>query len=264
MTRILAVLLVATLYILAGDARNSPPVSDPQALTLAAQSIVALTGGTAISDVTLVGNATWIAGSDQETGSAILMAKGTGESRVDMKLSGGTRTDVRNDSAGYPQGASAFNSGSLQPWAVHNCWINASWFFPALSSLATTPDPTLILSYVGLEKRGGASVQHIRVSRYLMGQKPPTILLTQYLSTMDIYLDSASLFPVAMTYYAHPNDDALTNIPIEIDFYNYQAVNGVQVPFRIRKLISGGLSLDVVVTNVTFNSGLLDTLFPVQ
>jgi hypothetical protein len=137
---------------------QKPPVSDPQALALAAQSIAALTSGNAVLDVTLSGNATWIVGSDKEAGSTTLLAKGTGESRVDLNLSGGTRSEVRNDSSGYPQGQFVGADGTVQSWALHNCWINASWFFPALSILAPISDPAVILTYVGEESRNGAPV----------------------------------------------------------------------------------------------------------
>ena len=239
------------------------PVSDPQALALATQSIIALTGGAAVSDVTLSGNATWIAGSDTETGSANLQAKGTGESRVGLNLSGGTRTEIRNDTGSYPQGASVINGGDSQAWPVHNCWINASWFFPALSFLNAAADPTLIFSYIGEEVRGGVKVEHLQVYRYLAGQKPVSISLTQRVSTADYYLDSSSLLPVAMTFNTHADDDAFTNIALEIDFSMYQRVNGVQVPFHIQKLISGGLAVDITVQTVALNSGLSDSLFSI-
>ena len=128
-------------------AQNSP-TSDPLAISLVQQSVTALNGGAAISDVTLTGNANWIAGSDNETGQLTLRAKGVAESRIDLNLSGGTRTEIRNDTAGFPQGESIRPDGSVRAWATHNCWINASWFFPALSFLSATSDPTLVFSYV--------------------------------------------------------------------------------------------------------------------
>jgi hypothetical protein len=38
---------------------QNPPQSDPQAVSFASQSIVALTGGTTVSDVTMTGSLTW-------------------------------------------------------------------------------------------------------------------------------------------------------------------------------------------------------------
>jgi hypothetical protein len=243
---------------------QNPPQSDPQAVSLATQAMAALTNGVAVSDVTLNANATWIAGSDNETGTATLLAKGTGESRLDISLSAGTRTEIRNDGTSFPQGASVQNGGNQQPWAMHNCWTTASWFFPALSLLGSTSDASLIFSYVGQETRSGVNVLHLRIYRYLSGQTPSFVLLTQTVSTTDFYLDSASLLPVAMTLNTHPDDDANTNISLEIDFFNYQTINGVKTPLHIQKLLSGGLALDVVVTSAAVNSGLPDNLFVIQ
>jgi hypothetical protein len=133
-------------------------------------------------------------------------------------LSGGLRSDVRNDTAGFPQGASVIGSGSQQAWALHNCWINASWFFPAFSFLATPADPQLVFAYVGQESRNGVSVQHIQIYRYLNGQKAAVISLTQQLSTIDVYLDSGSFLPVAFVFNTHPDSDAATKNTAEIDF----------------------------------------------
>ena len=252
------------LFVSVVSAQN-PPQSDPQALALANQAMAALNNGVAVSDVTLTGNVTWIAGSDNETGTATLQAKGTGESRVDLNLSGGSRTEIRNDVAStFPQGASIENGGSQQPWALHRCWINASWFYPTLSFLSATSDPSLIFSYVGQEHRGGTSVQHLRLYRYLASQKPAFAAVTQRVSTADFYLDSTSLLPVALVFNAHPDDDAYTDISIEIDYFNYQTINGVQVPLHIQKLVSGGLALDAAVTGVSVNSGLSADLFAIR
>ena len=244
-------------------AQNSP-TSDPLAISLVQQSVTALNGGAAISDVTLTGNANWIAGSDNETGQLTLRAKGVAESRIDLNLSGGTRTEIRNDTAGFPQGESIRPDGSVRAWATHNCWINASWFFPALSFLSATSDPTLVFSYAGLETHRQATVQHLRIFRYLAGQKPAYISLTQRISTVDIYLDATSLLPRAFVSTIHPDDDALTDIAVEILFSNYKAVNGVQTPLRIQRLVQNGLAVDLVVTGVALNSGLPDNLFAVQ
>jgi hypothetical protein len=252
-----------TLFVSYVNAQN-PPTSDPQALSFANQSIAALTQGSTISDVTLSGNATWISGSDNQSGTATLYAKGTGESRVDLNLSGGLQSDIRNDvAASYPQGESVV-SGTATQWAIHNCWINASWFFPALSFLSTTSDSTLIFAYVGQESRNGGQVQHLQVYRYLGTQKPAAITLIQQVSTADVYLDAASLLPVAVLFNSHPDDDAMTNIAIEVDYSNYQPISGIQVPTHVQKFISGGLAEDVTIASAVFNSGLADSLFTIQ
>jgi hypothetical protein len=244
--------------------QDQPPLSDPKAVALATQAIVALTNGVAVSDATLNGNARWIAGSDKEAGTATLQARGTVESRIDLKLSSGTRAQIRNDSVGFPQGELIAADGAVQPWPQHNCWVNASWFFPALSILAATSDPSVILTYVGLERGNASSVQHIRASRYWPSERPATTALVANLSSEDIYLDSTSLLPMAFSFNTHPDDDEATNILVEIDFFNYQPVDGVQVPMRVQKLIFGGLALDITITGAILNSGLTDGPFEIQ
>ena len=76
--------LVMLLSLAPAASTPNRPASDPQALTLAAQSIAAMTSGLALSDVTLTGNVTWIAGSEIETGTGNFLTKGGSQSRVDL------------------------------------------------------------------------------------------------------------------------------------------------------------------------------------
>jgi hypothetical protein len=245
------------------SAQNQAPASDPSALALAAQSIAALTGGTAISDVTLTGNAILVAGSDGELGTVTLRAKGTGESRIDLSLSGGQRSEVRSIAGGFPQGTWTRADGVSHDIVLHNCWTDSSWFFPALSSLAAS-NPNVILSYVGQESRGGTSVQHLHSYVLLTNVRPDVGALTQQVSATDFYLDSTSLLPVAITFNTHADNDASTDIAVEIRFLGYQPVSGIQVPSRIQKFVQGAVTLDLTLNNASVNSGLPDSLFNVR
>nr|MDP9266939.1 hypothetical protein [Acidobacteriota bacterium] len=235
---------------------RSVPQSDSTALSLAAQSMAALTRGSPLSDVTLTAQASRFAGSDNETGVATLAAKGTGNSRVDLVLSGGRRTEIRTVTAGFPTGTWSGIDGASHECPAHNCWTDAVWFFPALLSFSTAgSDPNLVLSYVGGETRAGVQVQHIR-SRYRSD-----LGLFQRLSRVDIYVDQTSHLPVAITFNTHADNDANLNIPVEIQFSDYREVNGVKVPFQINKLLSGTLVLQLSVSNATINTGLPDSYF---
>ena len=85
--------------------QNRAPVNDPQAVVLATKAVAALTNGVPVTDVTLTGTATWTAGSDVEKGTVTLKARGTAQSRMDLALSGGNRSEIRATSNGFPQGA---------------------------------------------------------------------------------------------------------------------------------------------------------------
>ena len=137
--------------------------SDPQALAFAAQSMSAMTGGATISDITFNGNATRTVGSDVGTGPATFYGKGQYESRLNLALSNGTRTEIRN-STNSAQGEWLDSNNNAYPFAQFNCLTDAVWFYPPLSSLSSASNSNTyqVLSYIGLETLNGESVQHIQ------------------------------------------------------------------------------------------------------
>jgi hypothetical protein len=234
--------------------------SDPQALVYAAQSIAAMTGSTAISDVTLTGTVTWNAGAD--TGTATLRALGTGESRMDLVLTSGTRTEIRDAQTGTPLGQWFAPNNSSGYFASQNCWTDTAWFFPVLGSL--TASPGVVLSYIGQEVRNGESVQHIQSYVYQPNSASLPSPSPQQLSTMDFYLDATTLLPSAITFNAHPDNNANTNLLIEIDFSNYQTIGGVVVPMQIQKYQQGNPLVALVLTGASFNTGLSLSIFTIN
>jgi len=235
---------------------KNQPLSDPQALAFAAQSMAALTGGTLISDVTLTGSGTWTAGDEGESGPAVLLAAGTGESRMDLSLPSGTKTEIRDASKGIAQGKWIVQSGASGNVASHNCQTDPAWFFPALGSLGGGTN--LVLSYIGQETRNGVTVQHLQSYFYQPGG------FESELSTMDFYLDSATLLPVAITFNMHPDTDATTNISVDVEYSNYQAFNGILVPMHVQKYLQGTLTIDLTFTNAVFNAGIDISTFSVN
>ncbi len=245
----------AFLVVLFGTASSfsQVPVSDPQAVSFAAQSIAALTGGTAINDVTLTGTVTWSGGTDPEMGSATLLASGTTESRTNFVLPSGTRTEIRDASAGTAQGEWIAQTGTSGIFASQNCATDAVWFFPVLGSLAAGPG--VVLSYVGQETRNGQIVQHIQ--SYIYQPNPPPVTPSlQQLSAIDFYLDSGTHLPVAIVFNTHPDNTASTNLSVEVDFSNYQVLNGILVPTHIQRFSQGSLLADIAISSAAFNTGI--------
>jgi hypothetical protein len=141
--------------------------------------------------------------------------------------------------------------------AGHNIQTDAAWFFPALSSLNQFSNPNYLFSYVGQEQHNGASTQHIRVA-FITTFPIPSV---QTLSTMDFYLDSTTLLPLAITFYTHPDKDANKNIREEILFANYQSVGGLQISTHFQRLLDGSLVLDATVVSPAINTGVPDNTF---
>jgi len=237
------------------------PPSDPQAVTYAAQSIAALTGNLSINDVTLTGNAVW-SGSPNATGAtAMFRALGANESRIDLTLSAGIHTEIRDAQTGIPLGKWINPDGKSGPFSPLNCWTDAAWFFPALGSLASGTN--IVLSYVGQETRNGEAVQHIQAYRF--DSLPFAPRSAQEPSKMDFYLDANTFLPVAETFNVHPdNNNAMANLVTEVDFSNYQNFGSVLVPTRIQRYQQGNLMLDVTVTGASFNTGLSISIFAIN
>jgi hypothetical protein len=194
---------------------------------------------------------TW---SGSDTGTATLMALGTGESRMELGLGSGTRSEIRDAQTGTQLGKWINPDNTSGAYTSHNCWTDAVWFFPALGSLATGPN--VVLSYVGQETRNGAAVQHIQSYIYQPNWPSGVTPSPQQLSTVDFYLDASSLLPVAVTFNAHPDNDASTNLGVEVDFTDYQSVSGVMVPMHIQRFQQGSLMVDLVLSTASFNTGL--------
>lgn len=273
--------------------QSTPPAgsvaSDPQAVALVQQALTVLTGAANVSDVTLTGTARRIAGSDDETGTATLKGSALGDSRVDLVFPSGNRSEIRNHAAiplpdalpngpvpgtaqaaqtAQPVGAWSGPDGVLHGVALHNVLADPTWYFPQFT-LRRLANPPYILSYLGTESFGGQQAIHITAAQRLapaINGQPSTELpsLTQHLSRLDVYLDPATLLPLAIGYDEHPDVNAFTDIPIQIQFSEYQAFQGAQVPRHIKKLLNNGLVLDLQFSGVDFNSGLNATAFQIQ
>lgn len=245
-------------------ATPTPPTSDPQAIALATKALVALTGNVQVSDVTLTGTATRTAGSDIETGTVTLKALGTTNSRMDLATSGGTRSEIRSAANGTAQGSWVGLDGTSHAMAYHNCTTDPVWFFPAFSILSQASSTNVVATYVGQETRGASSVQHLRFVTQAPNLPSAANAFVSFLTAEDVYLDATSLLPVAILFNTHADNNALTNIAVEVDLSNYQMVNGVTIPFAVQELLNGTLFLDITIQSATLNSGLSQSTFAIQ
>jgi hypothetical protein len=257
LARLVFVLFLTTLILSPLAAQTTSPVRDPQALTLIASSLKALTGSVTVSDVIVQATASYVAGSDEETGTATLTATSRQESLTQLSLSGGSRQEVRNGLLGAWVGP----DGATHCAATYNCRTDASWFFPALTLGTISSDSTIAVTYFGPDSSKGASLLHIQVARVRSADTASATAEILRLGTMDIYFDPQSYLPLFLDFNVHADNDPNTNIPVEIQFGNFQSLNGGLVPFHIQKLLQGTLTLDLAVTSVLLNSGVPDSVF---
>jgi hypothetical protein len=243
----------------------SSPVAagSTQAITLLAQSLASLTGHATLTDVTLSGTARRISGSDDESGAAVFKALASGAGRMDLNLSSGKRSEV-SDISKVPAGAWSGTDRVSHPIAFHNLISEPAWFFPAFAIARRLSDSGYVASYVGHETHNGAAVEHISVSQTAPLANPPGGATFEHLTQIDFFLDSATLLPSAIDFNVHPDNNALLDIPVEVQFTDYRAVDGAQVPFHIEKLLNNSLILDFQAQSVTLNTGLAASTFSAQ
>lgn len=263
-TFVLAFLFLTLAFPVVGQqTATSTTQSSPQALTLLSQSLAALTGSQAVTDITLSGTARRIAGSDDESGTATVKAlAGTG-ARIDLSLPSGSRSELRNTSSAEPVGSWSGPDGVQHAISNHNLFTDPGWF-PAFAISSLLSAPNAVITYLGPETHDGQSVIHIRASQQFQFGSAQTTSLMQHLTQTEIFLDPNTNLPVALAFNTHPDNDAGLDIPVEIRFSNYRSVSGTQIPFRVQKFLNNSLLLDLQFTSAQPNGGLSAGLFNVQ
>lgn len=242
---------------------STPAPRDTAAVSLLQRSLAALVGTNTVKDVTLTGSANYIAGSDEESGSATLKATAIGQARVDLVLSGGQRSEVVDVSQNPPVGSWCGADGVWHPAVPHNLFSDPTWFFPAFLINRALTTPGYAISSADAESLEGLAVEHIAIYQ-AAGLAAQQATKTQGLGEIDLYLNASTLIPVQLVFYTHADTNLLINIPVAIEFSNYQVVQGVSVPYHIQKYINNGLTLDLTVSGVQLNSSLSATEFQVQ
>jgi len=264
---LVAVLVFVSLANLASaqQASTQTTASNPQALAFLQKSLAALTGGQSLTDVTLSGTARRIAGSDNDTGPAVFKALAPGASRIDLSLSSGPRWELANATTATPVGAWSGPDGISHAMVFHNLLTEPAWFFPAFAIARRLLDPSFAVTYIGQETRNGQAVEHISVSQSSCLPDPPGGVSFAHLTKLDFYLDSITLLPAAIAFNIHPDNNALLDLPVEIDFSDYRVValasSSSRVPFHIQKLLNNTLILDFQAHSFTPNSGLSASIF---
>ncbi len=235
----------------------SVDASDAAAITLLQQSTTLIAGSVRLDDIQLTGTASWHAGSENIDGSVTMEATSSGRSRLQLDLGQRSRTETYSGHNEPPACTWEGPDKVARDMGMHNCWTVGPWFFPTLSLLSGHLQAKNLVSYAGQEVRGGVSVEHIQIRRAFTGQSKAVLDLVSRLSTVDLYLDSATKLPVSLSYSIHPEKDDLRDIPVEVRFSDYRDVGGVKVPFHIEKLLNGATTLEFSITSAKFNTGIL-------
>lgn len=221
-------------------------------------SLAAQTGTVAVQDVTLAGSAERIVGGNDETVPAQFKATAAGFARSDLSLSAGTLTEIRGTASSMPSGTWSHGDGKTHPIAGQNLFTDAAWYFPLFVVQRLLSDPKASITFVGLE----GNLAHFQATESI-SVSGPTGASEQiaHWSQIDLYVASTTLLPSRLTFNTHPDNNGLLDIPVVIDFSNYQTVSGVTMPMHVQRSVNGTLQLDIQVQSASFNAGLTPSTF---
>ncbi len=210
---------------------------------------IAFSSGGFVPGVRMTGTASWHYGSDEQAGDVTLDAYANGQSSMSLHLSGGTRIETQNPFTDANRACTwtSFDR-AVHKAAAHNCWLSTVWFLPQITMQAGAAVSDSVASSAVTADGKTTVVHHERHPADVRDKQTADLL--KEVSAVDLGIDTATSLPQWLLFKTHPDNDAGTNIQVEIDFSDYRAVNGVTVPFHIQKLINHALVLDIQIAEV--------------
>jgi hypothetical protein len=230
---------------------SSPqPVRDAQAIAVVQSAIAALGGAgavAAISDARITGTEQDSSNPDATPATFTWQTAGV-EFSSTVQNSNGAYTEVSGHGA-----PAQFKNGS---WVLMNPYVSRAelpFHLPILALYAEIQNPNITFQFVGSGTVEGKPAIHVHVA-------DNSDSMGQLVTGQEWYFDPASYLPVRVEYKwpdkRNPNDTS----PGALEFSNYNAVNGVNVPYQLKIQVSQ-LILQATVTSAVFNSGLPASTF---
>ena len=231
--------LSCTLHVVAAHATQSP--SAPAAMTFSSSGPV--------SSVQMSGTASWVFGSDRQTGTVQLQANANGQARFQLNLTAGTRVETQNPFTD-PQRQCTWTSfdGTVHNSSSHHCWIDTVWFLPQITMQVGAGAPDDISSSTTSADGQTVRIHHERHPSNVADTQTSGLL--SHISAVDLDVDSGTGLPTTLRFAEHPDDDAGVDLPVQIRYSSYSTFSGVSVPTHIQKFINNTLVLDLQIADV--------------
>jgi len=206
--------------------------------------------------ISLAGSAEYIAGSTDEHGAFTAQCAVDGSSELQLQIPSFSHNEMRSTVKGTRGGTWTDEEGKSHRMAGHNVMTPATWFCPSIFIASVLADASRDVEYVGQESRDGEQVLHFYVSSPpLDGTKVQQWMAS--LTRTDIFLDSATLRPVAIAFNLHPDNNAAVSIPAEIRFSGYTNSSGVWLPSTIEKDVNSLPMLTLTVDSSSPSAQLI-------
>ena len=234
-----------SLFQQAPKAQNGLPVLSP----FQEKAVAAGSGGKAFHLINLIATAQWIAGSNQEQGTAQLQAKIDGSANVQLSLGSASRTETQTGADSSRSCQWIDNAGKSHAVLGANCFTAIPWFAPGLFTQVPSQMPSPIFTTDdGVIVKQGLSFHQVR---FFYGQVGANSTSTKQLlerSEVKVLYDPQTFLPASLEYNLHPDDNDLQNIESRVVFSNYQLISGVMIPFHIEKFVNRSIQLKLDVS----------------
>lgn len=250
MRQTLRILITISPFLLALNGICQPSSQD--ATTILRASLLAQIGRVSVRDVSVTGTAESIAGASDETSSFTFRALASGSTLIELNQSSGLLRESRLVSSGT-SGAWSRDGQTSHAIAGHNLMVDGAWWFPAFIVQRLLSDQKAVINLLDIED----GLAHLRAYESApSGWSDAAVNLNTKLTQIDLYLDPKTFLPVRLSFTIHPDDNAQVDIPITVQFFDYQQVAGILAPMHIEKYVNGTLALDLHGQNAVVNAGL--------
>jgi hypothetical protein len=250
----LALLMVLILFVM--PVLNAQQLSSQAATVLSNCSAAMGSSATAqIADSVMQATVKNSATPDAASKTVTIKAKGTNELRWESEVNGSPSVIIESNGVqkqSTPKGWRRMASDN----SIHVRMLH----LPALLIGQELTRTDLAATYVDEEALNGRSVYHVTLTRVFNFQNGNDAKLTKD-SQVDVFIDAQTNLIAKISYIHLSEVDWRIGFPVEIYYDNYQTVQGMLVPFHQRIIYNKGNTSDMVVTSVTFNNGLADTIF---
>jgi hypothetical protein len=244
---------------------TQPPTRDSQSLDILTR-VVSAAGGQSVSavrDLTKSGQITFHWG-NSVTGPVTIRVLAGSRFRMDAGLAQGRTTWIVKDGIGSKK----VNDKSL-PISNMQAINLANFTTPLLYVTSALGDPSCSVSFKGTETIGARSVYRIRLKGQLglVSNSSYVVLVTKDLLVDALTFDILRVedHPIATAMRRAPSNKRVSKqieaAPRQIDYSNFQNVNGLRLPFSIAVKLLGQPAFDIHLQAVTVNSGLTDESF---
>jgi len=236
---------------------SQPTATIAQTNNVLANSLSVLSVGASeeMYDITLTGKVDYAAGATHDLGTITLKAAKGGSTSVVIERPSEKLKEMRTHPDEGASGSWSDNRGSHLV-ASQNLMIEPYWFEPELLLKAYIKTNSWQPQRDISDTQHGPSRRRITMARQMPGNQPQFDALTRQSST-EIALDPDTLWPRELTFKEQYPSVRPTTATLHITYDDFQLVEGHLIPFHIRRYLNGSLVLDIKISTVKINTGLI-------